>query len=114
MSAESVSKQARLFHPSVAVPADYGHVPERLNITGEVLDKSLALGRGALIAFVGPAGELRYDELNRRVCNFAAACAAQGIARGDRVLVRLFNCFEFPVALLGLMKLGAVPVAGPQ
>lgn len=110
MSAESVDNPARLFHPSVAVPADYGRVPERLNITGEVLDKSLALGRGARIAFVGPAGELRYDELNRRVCNFAAACAAQGIARGDQVLVRLFNCFEFPVALLGLMKLGAVPV----
>lgn len=110
MTAETGNSHPRLFHPSVAVPADYNRIPERLNITGEVLDKSLALGRGTRCAFIGPAGEMSYDELNRRVCNFASACLAQGIAHGDRVLLRMFNCFEFPVALLGLMKIGAVPV----
>ena len=110
MTVEAAVNATRLFHPSVAVPPGYGQVPAQLNITGEVLDKSLALGRGARKAFVGPAGELTYDELNRRVCNFARQAMAQGIARGDRVLVRIWNSFEFPVALLGLMKIGAVPV----
>ncbi len=100
----------RLFHPSIAVPADFGVIPEHLNMTAEALDKSLALGRGKRVAFVGPAGSLTYDALNEQVCGFAAACAARGIQHGDRVLIRMWNCSEFTVALLGLMKIGAVPV----
>jgi acyl-coenzyme A synthetase/AMP-(fatty) acid ligase len=110
MTGEAAVKTERLFHQSVAIPAGYGVVPSHLNITGEVLDKSIALGRGARKAFVGPDGELTYDELNRRVSNFARECLAHEIARGDRVLVRIWNSFEFPVVLLGLMKIGAVPV----
>jgi acyl-coenzyme A synthetase/AMP-(fatty) acid ligase len=110
MTGEPVVKARPLFHGSVAVPAGYGRIPEHLNITAEVLDQSLALGRGPRKAFVGPAGVLTYDELNRRVCNFAAHCRAMGISHGERVLVRIWNCFEFPVAFLGLMKIGAVPV----
>lgn len=115
MTADSLRKKsdaghARMFHPSIAVPADYNRIPERLNITGEVLDKSLALGRGPRLAFIGPAGALTYEELNRRVNSFAAACLQKQIGHGDRVLVRLWNSFEFSIALLGLMKIGAVPV----
>src|SRR5690606_25845491 len=100
----------RLFHPDIPVPTGFGSIPERLNMTAEVLDKSIALGRGPRRAFVGTAGTLTYDELNARVCSFAAACVDRGIVRGDRVLLRMWNCLEFPVALLGLMKIGAVPV----
>src|SRR5262249_37928192 len=33
-----------------------------------------------------------------------------GIGAGDRVLVRLPNCIEYPVIFLGAMKRGALPV----
>lgn len=88
----------------------YPHIPARVNITREALDQPIAAGWGGRTAFVGPAGSLTYAELDRRVQAFAAGCAARGIARGDRVLIRMWNCFEYAIAFLGLTRLGAVPV----
>lgn len=99
-----------MFQERVATPPDYLKISPRLNITREVLDKSIAAGWGARIAFVGPSGSLTYAELNSRVSAFAAGCAMRGIVRGDRVLIRMWNCFEYAVAFLGLAKIGAVPV----
>lgn len=98
------------FQERVPTPPGYMQVPPRLNITREVLDAHIVAGRGARVAFVGPAGRLTYAELDARVRAFAAGCAARGIARGDRVLIRMWNCFEFAIAFLGLVKIGAVPV----
>jgi acyl-coenzyme A synthetase/AMP-(fatty) acid ligase len=33
-----------------------------------------------------------------------------GVAPGDRVLIRLPNCLEYPIVFLGAMKCGAIPV----
>jgi acyl-coenzyme A synthetase/AMP-(fatty) acid ligase len=105
-----LTNASRLFPPGVKLPADFERIPSKLNITAEVLDKSIAAGWGRRCAFIGPAGAMSYDELYRKVCNFAAHCAALGIDSGDRVLLRMSNCFEFPIAFLGLVKIGAVPV----
>ncbi|EGD53979.1 AMP-binding protein [Gordonia neofelifaecis] len=48
-----------------------------------------------------------YDELSDR---FAGWLAAQGIGAGDRVGVHLANCPQFPIAMLGILKAGAVHV----
>ena len=99
-----------MFQERVPTPPGYMEVPPRLNMTREVLDAAIAAGRGTRVAFVGPAGSLTYAGLDARVRAFAAGCVGRGITRGDRVLIRMWNSFEYAIAFLGLAKIGAVPV----
>ena len=85
-------------------------IPARLNIAREALGGALMNGLGGKTALIGSRGQLSYSELDAQSGAFAASCAARGIMRGDRVLLRTWNCIEFAVAFLGLAKLGAVPV----
>ncbi len=93
----------------VAAP-EWSAIPPRVNLVRESLERSLAAGLHDKVAFIAQSGRLTYGELNRQVNAFAAACARRGIQRGDRVLLRTWNCLEFPVAFLGLAKIGAIPV----
>ena len=86
------------------------NIPANVNIAREALEGPLAAGLGVKTALIGVRGQLSYAELDAQSGAFAAACRARGIARGDRVLLRTWNCIEFAVAFLGLAKLGAVPV----
>ncbi|NKB22140.1 MAG: AMP-binding protein [Alphaproteobacteria bacterium] len=88
----------------------YREIPERLNITAETLDKQIASGNGASIAFKDAQGSISYAELNQRVCSLATGLRDLGISKTDHVLIRLPNCIEFIVSFLALVKLGAVPV----
>jgi len=54
--------------------------------------------------------ELSYAEVDRRVDRTAAAWAALGVGKGDRVAFMLENSPDFVVAWLGLAKLGAILV----
>lgn len=51
-----------------------------------------------------------YRELLSWTDNFAAALAAHGVTKGDRIMLSLPNCPQFAVAYYALQKLGAVPV----
>jgi acyl-coenzyme A synthetase/AMP-(fatty) acid ligase len=92
-------------------------VPERFNFARDVVDAWAARepGRLALLA-VDPAGadprRLTFAELSRASDRAANFLAAQGVGRGDRVFVMLPRIPEWHVALLGCVKLGAVPVPG--
>ncbi len=97
-------------HPKLAEWARYSEIPQKINIAAECLDKRIAAGDGAKIAIVADSATLTYAELDARVSAFAGSLAKQGIARGDRVLIRMWNCPQFVIAFLGLAKLGAVPV----
>ncbi|MGB0577880.1 MAG: AMP-binding protein, partial [Alphaproteobacteria bacterium] len=88
----------------------YREIPERLNITAETLDKQIASGNGASIAFKDTNGGISYGALNKQVCGLAAGLRGLGISETDHVLIRLPNCIEFIVSFLALVKLGAVPV----
>ena len=88
----------------------YREIPERLNITAETLDKQIASGNGASIAFKDTNGGISYGALNKQVCGLAAGLRGLGITETDHVLIRLPNCIEFIVSFLALVKLGAVPV----
>lgn len=96
--------------PRLSEWARCAEVPARVNIATECLDNPLAVGQGARRAFVSDTGQLTYGELAAQTSAFAASLSAQGISRGDRVLIRTWNCIEFVVAFLALAKLGAVPV----
>ena len=92
-------------------------VPERFNFARDVVDAWAARepDRLALLA-VDQAGanpqRLTFGDVARLSNRAANFLAAQGIERGDRIFVMLPRVPEWHVALLGLMKLGAVPMPG--
>ena len=61
-------------------------------------------------ALVDAAGRLSYAEFDGAVDATAARLAALGIAPGDRAIVQLPNRRELYLALLGLSRLGAIPI----
>ncbi|WP_028660631.1 (2,3-dihydroxybenzoyl)adenylate synthase [Nocardioides insulae] len=53
-----------------------------------------------------------YAELGRRASAAADRLAAAGVTRGDRVVVTLPNIVEYVAVVLGLFRMGALPVFG--
>lgn len=53
---------------------------------------------------------LSFAEVNRRVNSLANGLAAQGVAKGDKVVLFMPNCLEFVLAWFALTKLGAIEV----
>ena len=51
-----------------------------------------------------------YAQLDRSVRGLAGGLLAQGLVPGDRVLLRLGNTVDFPLAFLGAIAAGLVPV----
>ncbi len=63
------------------------------------------------IAYIDDAGSLSYGDLADRVRRMAAALLAAGMRREERVLLLMHDCSDWPVAFLGAMYAGIVPVA---
>ncbi|MGA1701301.1 MAG: acetate--CoA ligase [Candidatus Nanopelagicales bacterium] len=85
-----------------------------LNTCANALDRHVAAGRGdrtALIhdsAYTGEVTTFTYAELLERVARFAGALRAQGVERGDRVIIYLPMVPEAVIAMLACARLGAV------
>jgi long-chain acyl-CoA synthetase len=63
---------------------------------------------GDKVALVAGGRRLTYAELDRLSDNLAAALSQGGVARGDRVLVVMDNCWEAVVSIYAVLKAGAV------
>ena len=83
--------------------------PEAFNFAAHLLNVNT--GRPGKAAFIDDAGELTYGAFDERVRQFAAGLKAAGIRREERILLLMQDCLEWPVAFLGAMLGGAVPVA---
>ncbi|MGH7324410.1 MAG: class I adenylate-forming enzyme family protein [Candidatus Rokuibacteriota bacterium] len=59
-------------------------------------------------ALVWEGGALDYARLDRQANGFARFLARRGVRPGDRVALSIPNRWPFPVALLGVLKLGAI------
>jgi len=92
-------------HDTNAVPAP----GERFNFAQHLLECNA--GRAAKAAFVDDAGVLTYGALAGRVRSVAAALRALGVKREERVLLLMHDGTDWPVAFLGAMYAGVVPVA---
>jgi benzoate-CoA ligase len=68
-------------------------------------------GRAAKAAFVDDLGTLSYGQLDERVRRMAAGLRALGIKREERVLLLMQDGTDWPVAFLGALYAGVVPVA---
>ncbi len=83
--------------------------PAQFNFASHLL--SLNAGRAAKRAYRDDERTLTYGELNERVRRFAAALAALDIRREERVLLLMHDTIDWPVAFLGCLYAGVVPVA---
>jgi benzoate-CoA ligase len=71
----------------------------------------LNAGRASKLAFIDDTSNLSYGELADRIKRFATGLQAAGIRREERVLLLMHDCCDWPVAFLGAMYAGIVPVA---
>ncbi len=81
----------------------------RFNIAQHLLGLNAA--RPTKAAFVDDLGSLSYAALEDRVHRLAAGLRALGLRREERVLLLMHDCTDWPVAFLGAMYAGLVPVA---
>ncbi|MBA4286854.1 MAG: benzoate-CoA ligase family protein [Xanthomonadaceae bacterium] len=72
---------------------------------------ALNAARGDKPAYIDDRRRLSYAELDRRVRRFAAALPGLGLHREERVLLLMHDCVDWPVAFLGCLQAGVVPVA---
>lgn len=86
-----------------------GEFPEKFNIAAHFLDGPVAL-HSDRPAIVGEPREVSYGELASLANRVGNALRAQGVSRGDRVLIVLPDSSEFVAAFFGAAKIGAVAV----
>ncbi len=85
-----------------------------LNTSVNALDRHVAAGRGdqaALIwdsAMVGTVRTYTYSQLLDEVSRFAGVLSAQGVTKGDRVIVYMPMIPEAAIAMLACARIGAV------
>ena len=88
----------------------YRKIPERLNITDEVLNDKKLEKLGNKTAFVFEGEKLSYQLLKKKVNALSLALKTLSIKPKEKVLIRLQNCPEFIISFLGIIKIGAIPV----
>jgi len=82
--------------------------PEAFNFAAHLLGANA--GRPGKTAFIDDAGAVTYGELDERARRFAAALKERGVKREERVLILMQDGADWPVAFLGAMLAGVVPV----
>ena len=82
--------------------------PERFNAAAHLL--ALNAGRAGVLAYIDDTQRLTYAALADRVRRCAAGLLALGLRREERVLMVMHDSVDFPVAFLGALYAGLVPV----
>jgi acyl-coenzyme A synthetase/AMP-(fatty) acid ligase len=91
------------------------NVPENFNIGVACSDKHLGTPQEQHIAMIveddtlGTA-TITFGKLARKTSQFAQVLRGLDVKPGDRVLIRLPNSLDYPIAFLGAMKMGAISV----
>jgi benzoate-CoA ligase len=83
--------------------------PEPLNFARHLFDANA--GRASRLAYVDDRRRLSYGELENEARRFAAGLLGLGVRREERVLLAMLDAVEWPVAFLGCLYAGIVPVA---
>lgn len=83
-------------------------LPQRFNFAQHII--ALNADRADKTAYIDDQRQLSYGELSQRLRGFAAGLLANGIRREERVLLVLQDTIDFPVAFLGALFAGVIPV----
>jgi acyl-coenzyme A synthetase/AMP-(fatty) acid ligase len=92
--------------------APFPPCPTPFNLARHVLARGAEVPGKVALSVLGPAGseDWTYARLTAAVRGTAAGLLAAGLRPGDRVLMRLGNTPDFPLAYLGAIAAGLVPV----
>ena len=74
----------------------------------QVREQAAARGEQVFITFGSGPPDLTFAGFDRRSNVVAAALTARGVVEGDRVMILVKNRAEFLIAMIGIMKCGAV------
>ena len=90
-------------------------VPEHFNIGVACTDAHLGLPAADHIAMIVEddklgTSQITFAQLAARTSRFAQLLRDLGVEAGERILIRLPNCLDYPTAFLGAMKRGAISV----
>jgi long-chain acyl-CoA synthetase len=94
-----------LSHYDAGVPKTLAPYPDR-TLLDYLAESARTLGSKPILSMKGRV--VSYAELERDTNAFAAALAANGVKKGDRVALCLANCPQFFVAEIGAWKVGAI------
>src|SRR5262245_1462222 len=80
------------------------------NNASALLDANLAAGRAAKTAISCGREQVTYGELYAHACGVGSMLRELGLGVGDRVLLVMDDCADFPAVFLGAIRVGVVPV----
>jgi len=86
-------------------------IPRNYNAAEDLIGCNLQAGRAGKTAFIDDAGQCTFGELAERVNCFGNHLLSLGLRMEDRILVAMHDSIDWPVAFLGAIKAGIVPVA---
>jgi len=96
--------------PDIVFSLPENQYPLRFNATFELVDRQIARGMGNRVAYIFGDRRMSYRELGTEINRLGNALIGLGIRPGDRVLLRIPDRIEHAVAILALLKIGAVAV----
>src|SRR4051812_1687370 len=80
------------------------------NAAVDMVDRNVAEGREAKLAFSDPARRITYGELADRVARVGPMLARLGLQREDRLAMIVLDTVDFPVLFWGAIRAGIIPV----
>ena len=86
-------------------------VPRAYNAAEDLVGGNLKAGRAGTLAYIDDAGSCTFGELADRVNRFGNHLLSLGLRMEDRILIAMHDSIDWPVAFLGAIKAGIVPVA---
>lgn len=81
------------------------------NAAVDLIERNLQAGRADKPAFIDDNTSITFGELAKRVDRFAHALIQAGVRREERILLCLLDTVDWPVAFLGAIKAGVIPIA---
>jgi benzoate-CoA ligase len=86
------------------------HIPRHYNAAHDLIERNLGAGRAEKLAYIDDERSLTYQQLSERSAAFAHLLESLGIQREQRILLCLHDTVDFPVAFLGAIRAGIIPV----
>ena len=86
-------------------------IPREYNAADDLLGANLKAGRGGKVAYIDDAGQCTFGELADRANRFGNHLRSLGLRMEDRILIAMHDTIDWPVAFLGAIRAGIVPIA---
>ncbi len=86
-------------------------IPRSYNAADDLIGGNVQAGRAGKVAYIDDAGQCTFGELADRANRFGNYLLSLGLRMEDRILIAMHDSIDWPVAFLGAIKAGIVPVA---